>query len=182
MSQLRWRVAVWLKKLRAIPSKAVEGFWRGYDRERRKQMAGHTPEASGLAIQTNNVDENALAETASAVATLVKVLPGRVEGVDLWRLNRALDFLTIEWVAHEVPEYRMLQQLGTRWLIRVQWVGAAWESALFHALLHFVNMAVRLPYVRDEDRGLFAKHDHDHTETPFWGLELELCKQEYNPD
>jgi hypothetical protein len=170
-----------LKRVRAIPGKAVEAFWRGYDRKKQVQMMGQTPEASGLSIQTNNVDESALKETASAVAMLIKVVPDKVEGVDVWRLNRALDQLTIEWVRHEVPEYRMIQQTGPRWLVRVQWQGTAWESQLFHALLHFVNVAARLPYVRDEDRDLFVKRDHDHTETSFWGLELDLCQREYDP-
>lgn len=157
-------------------------FQEGWDRKLQEQRMGEIPAASGLSIQVNGVSEMALAETASAVATLIKVVPAAARGVDVWRLNRALDNLTIEWVERELPHHRMLYQHGPRWVIQAQWAGSAWESTLFHTLLHFVNIAVRLPDVSSEDRDLFILHDHQHAELDYWGLEMVLCQCEYNPD
>lgn len=178
LAQYRWRIEVLLKRIAAIPGKAVEAFQRGYDRKREEQWNGPSPPAEGLEIRTNGVAPEAMAQTASAVRTLIEVVPNSADGVDLWRLNQALDRLTIEWVEHEVHEHRALHRRGHRWLVRAQWMGSVWESRLFHTLLHFINMSVRIEQVRHDDRNLFVKHDMDHSEVEYWGLEMLLCQRE----
>lgn len=175
MSNYVWRLRILAKRLRALPEKAVKAYREGRDSVLDEQANARHEQTTGLSIKTNFVAEAALVETLQAMSVFTTWMPLTFKDVPSFHLGVALDNLTIEWVEREVPEHRMLHQNGERWVIRTEWLGTAWESRLFHALLHFANMAVRLPALPDSERDEFVRTDHDHAETRYWGSEIDLC-------
>lgn len=91
-------------------------------------------------------------------------------GVSCDDLEELFSTLTVHWYLETKPHDEWIRRVGKRWALHLHWPGNIQDSELYHATLHLVNRALRLPQVARGNQALFISHDDDHAERDWWGM------------